>query len=119
MESRCVAKYIRMSPRKVRLVADLIRGKGVDTAINILHFNPRVASRPLEKALRSAVANLLNSEEASKIESEDLYVKEIRVDKGYTLRRYRAGSMGRAGRIRKRTSHISIVIAEQAEKAPS
>ena len=112
MESRCLAKYVRMSPRKVRVVADLIRGQGVDEALNILHFSPKAASRPLEKALRSAVANLLNDEEASKIDSDDLYVKEIRVDGAYTLRRYRAGSMGRASRIRKRTSHILIVIAE-------
>ncbi len=116
MESRCIAKFIRMSPRKVRIVADLIRGVGVDEALNILHFNPRLASKPLEKALRSAVANLLNKEEASKIDSDDLYVKELRVDEGYTLRRYRAGSMGRASRIRKRTSHISIVVAELEDR---
>jgi large subunit ribosomal protein L22 len=104
-----------MSPRKVRIVADLIRGQGVEKALTILHFNPKVASKPLEKALRSAVANLLNDEKASKIDSDDLYVKEIKVDSGYTLRRYRAGSMGRASRIRKRTSHISIVVAELEE----
>ena len=116
MEARCVARYIRMSPRKVRIVADLIRGREVDDAQNVLHFSPKAASRPLEKALRSAVSNLLSADEASKVDSDDLYVREIRVDGGYTLRRFRAGSMGRANRIRKRTCHVSVVVAESSER---
>ena len=116
MEGKCIAKYIRMSPRKVRIVADLIRGRQVEEALNILHFNPKLASKPLEKALRSAVANLLNNEEASKVDSEDLFVKEVKVDGGFTLRRYRAASMGRASRIRKRTCHIAIIVAENTDR---
>ncbi len=112
MEARAIAKWIRMSPYKVRRVAKLVRGKAVNDAINILHFSNTAASEPLEKALRSAVANLVNSEEASKVSPEDLYVKELRVDGGYTLKRFRAASMGRASRIRKRTCHISVVVAE-------
>lgn len=112
MEAKAVAKYIRMSPRKIRRVADLIRGKMVGEALNILHFTRKAASEPLEKALRSAIANTLNLEGSSKIEPEELYVKEIRVDGGVTMRRFRAASMGRASRIRKRTSHITIKVAE-------
>lgn len=112
MEAKAVAKYIRMSPRKVRRVAGLIRGKGVGEALNILHFTRKAASEPLEKTLRSAIANMLNLEGSSKVDPEELFVKEIRVDEGVTLRRFRAASMGRAVRIRKRTSHISIKVAQ-------
>lgn len=112
MEAKAVAKYIRMSPRKVRRVADLIRGKNVGEALNILHYTPKAATTPLEKTLRSAVANMLNIEGSSKVDPDDLYVKEIRIDEGVTLRRFRAASMGRAVRIRKRTSHITIKVAE-------
>lgn len=113
MEARATARYIRMSPRKVRIVADMIRGKEVDHAINTLHFSPKAASRPVEKVLRSAVSNMLNVEGASsKVSPEDLFVKEIRVDEGFTLRRFRAASMGRAAPIRKRTCHIQVVVAE-------
>jgi large subunit ribosomal protein L22 len=113
MEARAKAKYIRMSPRKVRRVADLIRGKNVGEAINILHFTPKAASDPIEKVLRSAVSNMLNLEGSSKVDPDDLFVKEIRVDEGVTLKRFRAASMGRAVRIRKRTSHISVTVAEE------
>ena len=113
MEARAVAKYIRMSPRKTRIVADMVRGKEVDYALNILHFSPKAASRPIEKVLRSAVSNMLNVEKAaSKVSQEDLFVKEIRVDDGFTLRRFRAASMGRASPIRKRTCHIKVTVAE-------
>ena len=113
MEARAIAKYIRMSPRKVRRVADMVRGKNVGEAINILHFTPKAASTPIEKVLRSAVSNMLNLEGSSKVDPDDLFVKEIRVDEGVTLKRFRAASMGRAVRIRKRTSHISVTVAEE------
>lgn len=115
MEAKAVAKYIRMSPRKVRRVADLIRGKNVGDALNILHFTSKEAATPLEKALRSAISNMLNVEGSSKVDPDDLYIKELRIDEGITLRRFRAASMGRAVRIRKRTSHITIKVAELAE----
>lgn len=111
MEARAVAKWIRMSPYKVRRVANLIRGKVVNDAINILHFNEASASEPLEKAVRSAVANLINNQE-SKVSPDDLYIKELKIDGGFQLKRFRAASMGRASRIRKRTCHISVVVAE-------
>lgn len=115
MEARAIAKYIRMSPRKVRRVADLVRGKNVGDAINILHFIQKSASRPLEKVIRSAVSNMLNIESSSKVDPDELFIKEIRVDEGVTLKRFRAASMGRAVRIRKRTSHISVIVAEEVE----
>jgi large subunit ribosomal protein L22 len=115
MEARAVAKWVRMSPRKVRQVVNLVKGKDVDEALNVLHFTPKAASVPVEKTLRSAVANVLNVEGSSKVEPENLFIKEARVDKGFTLRRFRPGSMGRASRIRKRTCHITIVVAEIEE----
>lgn len=115
MEAKAVAKHIRMSPRKIRRVADLIRGKNVGEALNILHFTRKEATMPLEKILRSAVANMLNIEGSSKVDPDELFIKELRVDEGITLRRFRAASMGRAVRIRKRTSHIIIKVAELEE----
>ncbi|MFQ5602853.1 MAG: 50S ribosomal protein L22 [bacterium] len=115
MEARAVAKYVRKSPRKVRQVIDLIRGVQVDQALNILHFTPKAAAEPVEKTLRSAVANILNNEGASKVDPENLMVKEAYVDKGFSFRRFRAASMGRAMRMRRPTCHITIVVTEMNE----
>ena len=111
MEAVAVTKYVRMSPFKIRRMAKLIRGKNVDEAINILHFTLKAATTPLEKTVRSAVANLSNvQEDAAKIESEDIFIKEVRIDEGPTTRRFRSASMGRVMRMRRRTSHIKIVV---------
>ncbi|MBN2355203.1 50S ribosomal protein L22 [candidate division KSB1 bacterium] len=115
MEARAIAKWVRYSPFKVRRIAKLIRGKVVDDALNILHFSDSAAAKPLEKALRSAVANLLNKEEGAKVSPEDLIIKELRIDEGYMLKRFRAASMGRATRIRRRSCHISVVVADKPE----
>ena len=115
MEAKAIAKWIRISPYKVRRVANMVRGLGVDDALNILHFSGAGPSLPVEKVIRSAVANLMNKEEGSKISSEDLYIKELKVDGGFVMKRFRAASMGRAMRIRKRTSHISVVVAEKQD----
>ena len=115
MEAKAIAKYVRMSPRKVRRLANLIRGKNVVEALNVLHFTTKVASEPLEKTLRSAVSNMLNLDGSSKVDPDELYIKEIRVDEGITLKRFRAAAMGRAVRIRKPTSHIFIKVAEIKE----
>lgn len=112
MEAVAKAKYVRMSARKVRRVIDLVRGKNVDEAINILHFSGKRAAEPIEKTIRSAVANALEKSEASKIDPENLYIKIAKVDGGPILRRFRAGSMGRPMRIRKRTCHITVVVSE-------
>lgn len=111
MEARATSKYIGTSPRKMRLVVDLIRGKAVDQAIEILHFNPKHSSRDAEKVLRSAVANLFNKEEKTKIETSDLVVKEAFVNNGPMLKRISPAPMGRAYRIRKRSNHLTIVVA--------
>jgi large subunit ribosomal protein L22 len=112
MEARAVARYVRMSPRKVRRVIDLVRGKEVDAALNALHFLRKRAALPIEKTLRSAVANMLNNRDAKKVDEANLYVKTAFVDGGFTMKRFRAGSMGRASRVRKRTCHITIVVSE-------
>ena len=112
MEAIAKAKYVRMSPRKMRQVVDLIRGKGVDEAINILHFSGKRAAEAVEKTLHSAVANALHKEESGKIDAHALIVKEVRVDMGPSLKRFRAGSMGRPMRIRKPTCHLTLVVSE-------
>jgi large subunit ribosomal protein L22 len=116
METKAIARWVRMSPYKVRRVANLVRGKVVEDALNILHFNSNAAAEPLEKVVRSAVANLMNKDETAKISADDLYIKLLTVDGGFTLKRFRAASMGRASRIRRRTSHITVVIAEKEQK---
>ncbi len=99
------------SPRKMRLVADLVRGEKVERALHILRFNPKEASRRLEKLLLSAIANWQAKNEDASIEDADLFVKEIRVDGGSMLKRLRPAPQGRAHRIRKRSNHVTIVVA--------
>lgn len=112
MEAKAIARYIRMSPRKVRQVVDMVRGKSVEEAINLLHFTPKRASDPVEKVLRSALANAMNHEDSSKIDPDDLFIKSITVDQGPTMRRYNPGPMGRASIIRKRFCHISVIVTD-------
>lgn len=109
METRAVAKYIRISPQKARLVADVVRGKDVETAITTLRFMPKKAAQILRKVLQSAVAN---AEQTETIDVDTLYVKEIQINGGPMLKRFRPRAMGRAGRILKRTSHITVVVDE-------
>ncbi len=111
MEARAVTKYVRMSPRKARQVVDLVRGVPVDKALSTLHFTQKAASVPVEKTLRSAVANMMNNEDVSRVDPEQLYVKEAYVDMGFSFRRFRAASMGRAMRMKRPTCHITIVVA--------
>ncbi len=106
---RAKLRYLRVSPRKTRLVVDLIRGKNVAEAINILTFTRRAASEPVRKLIESAIANA----EASDANVDRLFVATITVDEGPTLRRFRPRAMGRATRINKRTSHITCVLAER------
>jgi len=98
------------SPRKMRLVADLIRGKQIEMALAILRFNQKEASRRLEKLLLSAIANWEAKNEEASIEDADLYIKEIRVDGGTMLKRLRPAPQGRAHRIRKRSNHVTLVL---------
>ena len=98
------------SPRKMRLVADLVRGEKVEKALNILRFSSKEASRRLEKLLLSAVANWQAKNEDADIEEAELFVKEIRVDGGSMLKRLRPAPQGRAHRIRKRSNHVTLVL---------
>ena len=98
------------SPRKMRLVADLVRGQKVENAINILKFNTKEASGRLEKLLLSAIANWQAKNAEASIEEAELFVKEIRVDGGMMLKRLRPAPQGRAHRIRKRSNHVTIVL---------
>ncbi len=103
-------KYARISSRKVKIVADLIRGKNVDEALAIVKFTPKAASEVVEKLLKSAIANAENNHG---MKSNNLYVAEIYANQGPTLRRIRPAAKGSAVRIRKRTSHITIVLKER------
>ena len=98
------------SPRKMRLVADLVRGKKAEQALQILRFSPKEASRRLEKLLLSAIANWQAKNEDVDIEEAKLFVKEIRVDGGTMLKRLRPAPQGRAHRIRKRSNHVTVVV---------
>lgn len=110
MEARAVARHVRISPRKARQVIDLIRGKDVEEALTILKFTPKGASPIVEKVLRSAVANAENNFE---MDVDSLYVAECYVDQGPTLKRIRPRARGMANRIRKRTSHITVILRER------
>lgn len=113
MEAKAKIKYNRMSPRKLRRVADLVKGKDYESARSILELTPKAASEPLLKALKSAASNAISREGTSKVKVENLFVKSIFIDGGPILKRIRAVGMGRAYRIRKRTAHINIVMAEK------
>ncbi|SFU31810.1 large subunit ribosomal protein L22 [Pustulibacterium marinum] len=98
------------SPRKMRIVADLVRGKKVEHALAILKFNSKDASRSLEKLVLSAIANWQAKNEDASLEDADLFIKEIRVDGGAMLKRLRPAPQGRAHRIRKRSNHVTVVL---------
>ena len=113
MEARAINRYVSSSPRKMRLVIDLIRGKAVEEALTTLHFSPKHAAKVAEKTLRSAVSNLQNKNESGRIDVDTLFVKEVYVNQGPTLKRMMPAPMGRAYRIRKRSNHITIVVAQK------
>ena len=110
MEARATLKFARISPRKVKIVMDLIRNQDADKAMAILKFTPKAACEPLEKLLASAMANAENNHG---MDVEKLYVAEIFANQGPTLKRVRPRAQGRAFRIRKRTSHITVVLKEK------
>ena len=114
MEAKAIHRYIGSSPRKMRLVVDLIRGASVEKALEVLHFQPKHASKDAEKVLRSAIANLMNKDESSKHEPSDFFVKEVFVNQGPILKRISPAPMGRAYKIRKRSCHLTIVVATKA-----
>jgi large subunit ribosomal protein L22 len=115
MEATAKLKYLRITPRKVRVVADLIRGKKVGAALNMLAYVEKRAAEPLAKLLRSAVAN---ADQASKgqLDVDALHVKELLVDQGPSLRRFMPRAMGRAFKVLKKTSHIVITLTDEVQK---
>jgi len=115
METRAINRYIGTSPRKMRLVIDLIRGKGVEEALSILHFTTKHAAKTAERVLRSAISNAQNKEESGRIDTATLFIKEAFVNGGATAKRVMPAPMGRAFRIRKRSNHITIVLAQRAQ----
>ncbi|AAM25430.1 MAG: 50S ribosomal protein L22 [Caldanaerobacter subterraneus] len=112
MEARAIARYVRISPRKARLVLNLIRGKHVDEALAILKFTPKKASKIVEKVLKSAIANAENNHNMNR---DNLYVAKAVADEGPTMKRVLPRAMGRADIMRRRTSHITIVVKEKEE----
>ena len=104
------------SPRKMRLVADQIRGVEVNKALDILHFSPKEASGRLEKLLKSAIANWQQKNEGVRIEDSELFVKEVFVDSGRMLKRIQPAPQGRAHRIRKRSNHVTLIIDSLTNK---
>ena len=112
MEASAHLKYLRITPRKVRVVADLIRGKKVDAALNMLTYVEKRAALPLAKLLRSAVANA-DQKSKGQLDVDTLYVKELTVDQGPSMRRFMPRAMGRAFKVLKKTSHIFIVVGDE------
>ena len=113
MESRATLRYNRQSPYKVRKVLDQVRGLKVPNAISYLHFSPEKASSAIEKTIRSAIANLMQNDSAKDIDPDLLKIKEAYVDQGPVMKRFRAASMGRASRLRRPSSHLTIVLTTE------
>jgi len=114
MEAKARTRYVRSSPRKMRRVVDLVRGEPVQKALNTLNFMPQSACVTVIKTIKSAAANAINIA-GPNLHMDDLYIKKATVDQGPTLKRFRPRAMGRASRIQKRTSHLTIVVADQQE----
>lgn len=112
LEARAIKRYIPGSPRKMRLVADQIRGKSVEEALDILHYSPKHASKVCELTLRSAVSNLINAKDGGRVDPQNIVVSTVTVDGGPMQKRILPAPMGRAYRVRKRTNHLTIVVSE-------
>lgn len=116
IEARAVQKHLRKAPRKVRLVVDAVRGKNVAKALKQLEFTNKATAVDVAKVVKSASANARDKFQDERLDNDDLYIKEIYVDEGATLKRIQPAPMGRAHQIRKRTSHITVVVAKQEEE---
>ncbi len=113
MEAKAIAKYVRMSPSKLKPVTDLVRGKDLNEALTILKFTPGKGAELVEKVVQSAAANAENNFDMNR---DELYVAEVYANQGPTMKRFRAGAQGRASMILKRTSHIGVTLKEKAAK---
>ena len=112
MEARATARQIRGSARKIRQIADMIRGRSVQDALNILQFVPKACARPMEKTVRSAAANAINTGDEQSRDIEDLKIKTVFVAGGPVMKRINYGPRGSASTIRKRTSHITVIVGD-------
>jgi len=116
MEARALNRFVGTSPRKMMIVIDLIRGKGVEEALSMLHFSPKHAAKDAEKTLRSAISNLQSKDQAGRVDTATMFVKEVFVNGGPMAKRISPAPMGRAFRIRKRSHHLTIVVATRDAK---
>lgn len=114
-EAKAVQRHLRKAPRKLRLVADLVRGEQVDKAIKTLEFTKKGTAVDVIKVIKSAAANIRDKFEEERLDNDLLFIKEIYVDEGITLKRIQPAPMGRAHRINKRSSHITVVVAKMEE----
>jgi len=113
LEAKAIEKFIRISPRKLRYVADIIRSKRVDDAVDILTFTPKKAALIIRKAVQSAAAN---ATENHKMKEDDLVVEKVFIDEGPALKRFRPRARGRAAKIKKRTSHLTVIVSDGREE---
>ena len=115
MEAKAKARFVRVTPQKARRVVDLIRGKQAGEAVAVLKFAPQAAAEPVLKTVQSAIANAVEGAKrnSQRLDEQDLYISEVFVDEGPTLKRFRPRAQGRASQILKRTSHITVVVAER------
>jgi large subunit ribosomal protein L22 len=119
MEAKASARHVRVTPQKARRIVDLIRGKKAVEAVAVLQFAPQSASEPVQKVLESAIANarVKADQVAAAFDERNLVISEAYVDEGPTMKRFRPRAQGRAARINKRSSHITVVVTQKAEKA--
>lgn len=116
LQAKAVQKYLRRSPRKLRLLADQVRNQNFEYALSLLQYSKRKAASEVAKVIKSAAANLRDQNQDERIDDSELYVKSIYVDEGTTLKRIKPAAMGRANPIRKRTSHITVIVARKQEE---
>ncbi len=114
-EARAIQRHLRRAPRKVRLVADIVRGERVDRALKRLEFTNKAPAGEVAKVIKSAAANIRDKFEDERLDDDMLIIKSIMVDEGITLKRIQPRAMGRANRIEKKSSHITVVVAKQEE----
>jgi len=113
MEAVARARFVRIPPRKLRLIADIVRGKKVEEVMHILPFVPKRGAKIVLKVVKSAVSNLATKKKELRVDEELLYIKEIKVDEGPRLKRFRAASMGRAAPYVHRLSHLTVIVGEK------
>lgn len=117
MEAKAQAKYVRCTPMKARRIVDVVRGKRAVEAVNVLRFAPQAAAVPVRKVIESAIANARYKAErdGERFDENELFITEVYADEGPTLKRFRPRAQGRAGRILKRTSHITVIVGDSSD----